>query len=455
MIQNLYFRLMVLNFLLTQISANQSFKVSLFIVFVLAAPSLSAQSKLNFQRVDTNTYEFYANQQWDSLISLANKAINQNIDYFYLRVRVGYAYFMKRDYNSAIEHFKVANNYNSGDPFVIECLYYSYLFLNRPLEANFIIKSNKNVLSKTSIKRSILNFLYLEGSAASSQYKKNMINIPNSPWNEISKTNAIYYSAAGAQFGLGKRALSVISYSKLLLDKEKTITIGNTPHKDQYYLFQHQFYTNFSLRINEQNSFTTAINYIIVNYNTIFSEFNQANQQYDVREESKRLMNYAASIAYKYRLNKLDWTVDFVLSNLNKQTQQSVGTSFIIYPRGNLDFYFSSAIHFLSQSNSRYYIFNLNTGFKLANHLWIEPFVRLGEFFNYTENNAYVIFNTEDKSKYCVGSEIIIPSPKFKFSIRYSYDSKSTPYEFYDNQYRARYLDYNQHQIILNLTRLF
>jgi len=68
--------------------------ILLIIAFVIISKySYAEQDSLDFKTVDYKTYGYYVNQNWDSLIYLGNKAIAQNIDYYYLRVRIGVAYF--------------------------------------------------------------------------------------------------------------------------------------------------------------------------------------------------------------------------------------------------------------------------------------------------------------------------------------------------------------------------
>ena len=73
--------------------------------FLLFTPILLAQNKMSFESVDSITYRQYINNEWDSLIAVGKIAFNNNIDFKYLRQRVGYAYFMKADYYASQKHF--------------------------------------------------------------------------------------------------------------------------------------------------------------------------------------------------------------------------------------------------------------------------------------------------------------------------------------------------------------
>lgn len=61
---------------------------------------LLAQQSL--PKVDALTYQLFQQKAWDNLIKEGNKAIQNGIDYYYLRVRMGIAYYEKGNYSGAI-----------------------------------------------------------------------------------------------------------------------------------------------------------------------------------------------------------------------------------------------------------------------------------------------------------------------------------------------------------------
>ncbi|MDY0281730.1 MAG: hypothetical protein RBR35_14355 [Salinivirgaceae bacterium] len=50
---------------------------------------------VTFQRVDSLSYAYYTQQNWDSLIYIAEKGLKNNIDSYYIKLRLGTAYFSK------------------------------------------------------------------------------------------------------------------------------------------------------------------------------------------------------------------------------------------------------------------------------------------------------------------------------------------------------------------------
>ncbi len=89
--------------------------------------NLNAQNTFSYTQSDKETYSLYIQGNWNELIKQGKKALKNGIDYYYLRVRMGVAYYHLGKYRLAIKHLLKANKTNQLDPFVNEYLVYSYL----------------------------------------------------------------------------------------------------------------------------------------------------------------------------------------------------------------------------------------------------------------------------------------------------------------------------------------
>ncbi|MCU0409034.1 MAG: hypothetical protein MUD02_08815, partial [Bacteroidales bacterium] len=85
------------------------FRIKQIIIFLLfAAQVLRAQDNTDFRYHDSLTYKLYTDKNWNELISAAKKALHDGHDYYYLRMRIGIAYYEKKQYASAATHFRKA-----------------------------------------------------------------------------------------------------------------------------------------------------------------------------------------------------------------------------------------------------------------------------------------------------------------------------------------------------------
>ena len=71
-------------------------KILLILLVVVSRTVLFASEKepdLDFNAVDILTYRLYMEKKWDSVIIVGKKALRNDIDYYYLRARMGIACF--------------------------------------------------------------------------------------------------------------------------------------------------------------------------------------------------------------------------------------------------------------------------------------------------------------------------------------------------------------------------
>jgi tetratricopeptide (TPR) repeat protein len=108
------------------------FRIALLLFIAIQA---NAQ-ELTYKSVDSITYNQFVTHQYSQLLTTGKAALVQHIDFYYLRMRLGIAYYEKENYENALPHFRKANAMNPMDTITQEYLYYTYLFSGREEEAN-------------------------------------------------------------------------------------------------------------------------------------------------------------------------------------------------------------------------------------------------------------------------------------------------------------------------------
>ncbi|HLP20656.1 MAG TPA: hypothetical protein VK174_10160, partial [Chitinophagales bacterium] len=101
------------------------------IMLCMVTCTVLAQGGLSFREVEDTTYALYLKGDWRELQKVGREALRQKIDYFYLRERMGIAYYMQLKYQLASPQFEKAYRFNSGDELNNEYLFYSYAFDGR------------------------------------------------------------------------------------------------------------------------------------------------------------------------------------------------------------------------------------------------------------------------------------------------------------------------------------
>ncbi|RLD49863.1 MAG: hypothetical protein DRI97_17595, partial [Bacteroidetes bacterium] len=89
--------------------------ISIWLLGVVSL-GIKAQEPADFNTINRKTYQLYLSQKWDSVIIMGKQALKQEMDFYYLRMRIGIAYYSKKHYRTAARHFSAALEQNKSDP---------------------------------------------------------------------------------------------------------------------------------------------------------------------------------------------------------------------------------------------------------------------------------------------------------------------------------------------------
>ncbi|MCK4919785.1 MAG: hypothetical protein KAS71_01990, partial [Bacteroidales bacterium] len=80
-------------------------KAGLILLLVIWGQGSFAQKDASFVYLDSLSYQQYLQEDWSALIKTTRKAYKNNMDYYYMRMRTGIAYYEKQRYMLAEKHF--------------------------------------------------------------------------------------------------------------------------------------------------------------------------------------------------------------------------------------------------------------------------------------------------------------------------------------------------------------
>ena len=135
--------------------------------------ALKAQDTLTSASVESTSYSLYTATNWNELIHYGNMALSKGIDYYYLRYRLGVAYFSEKKYRNAATQFEKAIAFNSTDE-AMEYLYYCYIYTEQYERARWLSKSFSHdaAVYTGSDKFKAVSFATLEGGIGTSDSSK-------------------------------------------------------------------------------------------------------------------------------------------------------------------------------------------------------------------------------------------------------------------------------------------
>ena len=437
----------------------------LFTGFPFLGGIAQEQENFDFKYVEQKSYKLYSTGQWPELITFGKKAIKQGHDYYYLRLRLGLAYFNEQNYYLAALHLQKAHSLNTSESLPIQYLYLSYVYSNRTLAAHALDEDHPEFLKEiTANQRLLSNQIYFEsGTILSNNITNNKKSNPagdngilgiqdmngnksygHLAWKGITSKNVSLY--LGLDF-LNTDKMRIIQSSELAKTGYDTILYNGWYYVDTLYgrsyetreypyqLKQRSIYAQAQFELGKGFSITPAARFLFVNYTTqevkaadtlyfaqSYDSIPSISTTFNSEQQKTNFANYVFSLSLSKVLKNFDYSVFGSYSRLNDEYQKQLGLGLIWFPLGNLNLYSQSRgiAHF--EAGNTAFGFDQMIGLKIANKLWVEGSITLGQWDNFTLDHAFVVYNSGDKNQLRFGTNFILPlSNHLELSARYQY----------------------------------
>ncbi len=434
----------------------------MIITIVLFSPWLaSTQDYNNFYTVDKETYKLYIDKDWDLLVTKGNQAIKSGLDYYFLRMRLGIAYYEKNNYIKASRHFNKALEFNEGDPAALEYLYYSYLFTGKDARAKFITKDFNNTLREktgTSEKKMINNI------TAEYLYDKSLTDKIISNPDDNFPVEFLGYQMINRNFhNFNLSASHLIGHRFNLFHGYTYLHKTNLFHyNDGTYVFdnpdydirQHQYYFTLNTAFGGNWNICPSI-HILTSFYPLISSISTGgpgNSHVNYMTTNDYGLVAGLSVLKSAGIADVRFASHYTYLNDKEHIQNMLG--FTLFPLGNLNLYIGGdiALNIELISNTQIQpVCNLLFGFSLLEKIWVDFSGTTGEIQNFTESNGYYVYNSLDAILQKSGMNILIPITQKGSSIYFG--SKITHYKSYlhpftesaDNQINKIY--YNSYSL--------
>ncbi len=456
-------------------STNQHFLMKLLsktigiLIIIMYSATANAQEALNVQNIDTKTYNYFLKAQWDSLIFTGKNALDDGIDFYYLQLRIGIAYFNKKNYRKAIPYFEKSLEMALNKSLAIEYLYYSYLYGGATAAAGMLEEefSDKILELKKIEKNKLFESIFVEGGYTETVDFEQEIsfdyNGEQNIYGEFSLNKKLYYYSAGLTRRFSPRSYLSISFGQIKAANHQRISgyqIDDKPFDNT--ATQNQYYAAFAQILGKRMILDAAVNYLTIDNNfhyVFYDEFWNPT----IKLGTKSLKNYVMLLGLQYKLRLFDLSFQYTLSNLNSEMQTQARLSAFYYPFGNLNLYIFSSVVSHKQTESVSYgkveekinsdvFFQTKIGGKLFSDCWIEAGGLFRNVENYNESNAFLIYNDATTIKKRYDLNLIFPFKKIEFSIRSKYYLRQTSYLSYfdvgEDDYKYKNYQYNNYSII-------
>jgi len=350
--------------------------------------------------VEKNSFELYSQSKWDQLITFTNQVLRKGYDYFYLRYRLGMAYYTKGQYRLASLHFKKALAWNSDDAATQAYLYYSLLFSGQIDEARHLSRYLGADAAGTLnvIKRSSVNFTTAEGG----------IKIPNND-------------------AFGAAVYSQVNLAHTVHNRLGLLHAVNTYHQTEARgtISQWQYFIQASVPLGKGWNFSPSLHSVNLNFKSGSA----------TAAEAKKFNDFVISGMLSKSTPYADFSVGGGYSTVLVRPQYLQFATLSLYPRGKPDFSFGATLY-AHQNNTKDAIvpaWKLSSDFAISPYLYFTLSPRLVVGLNYFRNtnyniselNGYFVNNSTDITQARYGTTFSFAiSPQWELNGLYAQEEK-------------------------------
>lgn len=362
-----------------------------------------ANNQVSVESIDSLSYAQFNAGDWDGLIETAKLAEKNNIDFKWLQQRVGYAYFVKKQYYKSMRHYEKALDYDD-DEISRLYLYYNGVYTGRTAFARF----QASQLSEITLKE-VNEKQYRLIDAVDLEYSYKM---PDNP-----STHQAHYKRIGLNSQLGYKLNLYQSFSNFNQSTDTTQTRQN-----EYFVL---------LGWNPAAKTNISIGYHYVGSKVVYGA---------------DTFNYPGNILYgkiTQQLNRFDLALSGASFKNEWLDSKQLGVHLGVNFAGRNNINLSSSYYRIVETGLDYSygrnVFKQTAGIMLFNRMWTEAYVNVGNLNQFIDNNGLYFYNSLDPTTFRTGiSGFWYLCKPLTIYLNYNYDTKKI---FTDN------LFYNQHSI--------
>jgi len=409
------------------------------------------QEKSGFQYADSLTYNLYLNSEWEALTKAGNEALVQGLDYYYLRMRIGIAFFNLENYRIAAVHFEKALEFNKGDNVALDYLQKCLEWGGMEVEAAWLSKEYSTEVAGKVV--SSVSLFYGHAFSGNEEALEQLdIDGEANIYGELIGTGNISYIHAGLNFSPANYLRWYAGYTNMQVSNHQRVVMdGVDTLENKYTLNQHHVVGRFPVRLAKGWNLVPAVDLINVNDRPVIVSYDNDLNAYNFADEEITYTDYIVGLKIFRELPRWSLGAAISRSDLNEENQWQ--SSFIagIYPAGNLNLYAFSTFSVFMENEETNFHFKQTIGGKVHSRLWLQGSAHFGHLKNAHDETSLVIFNSVgDIVSRSTASAIIFLSEKVILQLDYSFIQNEDSYlGFKDYEsYRLQTYSYDNHHIM-------
>ena len=434
----------------------------LILAALLLLPALRLSAQAGWQKVDSVTWQLYSGQKWDSLHKEAEKALKNQIDFYFLRVRAGVAAWELKKYRTAIRYFQEARKTSPGDEFVNSYYYSSLLLAGREDEANALADQlPTDFTDRQQIKRKgFVNSITMETLCSSNRQHpaltKENIDSEGSFSTYRSVLDRMWYKNLGLDHHISSGFDLYHSFSHIRIDRTQQFqSVANQlDASKKTYTSQFQYFIQGRMIAGKGWQTTLAYSNVWGDSYYHYPE-NQSSSGYIFPRQTYAIRDQLVNFGISKELTFLRPRISFTTGKINGLRQYQMNGQIIVYPLGNLNLYFLSegSMH-ADGSEPLKTVYTQKAGIRTG-PVWWTGEATFGKIRNFSMDDGLVIYNMPETIDGMYGLTLWIPLFKYKLNLaaRYLMSEKTGMTFVYTDavRYSTRSYGYTDQSILISL----
>ncbi|MDP3311946.1 hypothetical protein [Lutibacter sp.] len=431
-------------------------KQTSIVIALLFFITVQAQKPVSFKEIDSTTYDLYLKQDWKSLIEVGKQSRHSNLNFYYLNVRMGIAYYKDNKMLSAVKELEEAYTANNYDIIVQEYLYWAYRFSGMVLESHiFFEKMSQPLKDKINLELPFISSIDIGFLRTSNVDFDSMavadINADNNDV-RIFPESYSYYSI-GLNHPLSKKVNFYHQLTFMSIKNNQQESTSNLITNKPYDGKETRYYADVTFALGNRWYLDTYLNVVSGNFDNVNIE-ETLNFGGPIRVSTSSTIKYS-DVVFGASISKASYfarsTVNASVSNLNNKKQFQTGYSVSLFPLGSTLVVPFGSIQYQNQNTNSNLIYSGGLAIG-TNKFSITGFGNFGDITNYVSNNGAFIYNQVAKTTSEMGLVLKVFTKNSVIKAGYTIAKMEDFYQTQDNEILTKIYNFNQQNLIVGIT---
>ena len=423
-------------------------QVVCIILFWFVSIANAQKPPLSIKHVDSASYAFYLKQDWKSIITLGKLSRDEGIDFYYLKVRMGIAYFKENKMMSAVRFLEEAYTMDTNNDVVQDYLYWAYRYSGLIMESRlFYNKMSKQLKDEIKLDLPVVSDISFNVLATNNLDYDSMLKINANSESDniriIPKNYQMY--SLGMSHPLSKRVNVFHQFTMMPATSVQQVNVGGILENETYKINEFRYYADVTVSLGNKWYLDTYLNVISGKYDNL-------NEALSISKITYNDVVFGGALTKATYLIRNSINMSF--SNLNGYNQFQAGYSMSLYPYGSTLVVPFASLQYKNQDSDSNTVFTGGLAVTIDNFS-ITGFGTVGNMNNFIANNGALVYNQPASALNEFGGAFKYFRKNSVLKVGYSFMEMEANYFNENFEITSNTFEFSQQNIIAGITWIF